>query len=96
MVYICQQHNAKVFFQVAPFWEDRFPKLHVWQCDALRPYVESGTYDRWSKLQRTFCATATGAIERLTGPLVNLPSYSMGNWWLKNKASRQHLANGFH
>ena len=91
-VYYGQQHDATVFFQAAPFWQERWPGLHIWDCDVLRPFVRDGTWGDWCKMARDAYNAVTGAVARLAGPMLNMPKYTLGNWFLQNRVYTHHLA----
>ena len=83
-----QLHDAKVFSQAAPFWQQRYPRLKIWKCDVLRPFVEDGTWQEWCNAQLWFCNVYEQGVSRLCSPFLQTPKYEMGNWWLEKKVSR--------
>ena len=79
--------SARSFFQGAPAWQKRWPRLLIWKCEALRPYVEDGTCGRWIDTQTHFCAHFLRGINLVGAPGISMSGFEVTNWWLQNKVS---------
>ena len=79
--------GSRTIFQAGPFWQPVFPRLLIWSCEALRPFVEDGTWDRWCAVQTAFCTQFENGVLLMQSPGVNIQRFHVGNWWLQSRVS---------
>lgn len=77
--------SSCTFFQAGPLWQPVYPELLIWKCEALRPFVEDGTWGRWCDVQTTFVEQFENGLKLMQLPGVSMPAYDVGNWWLLNR-----------
>ena len=69
--------SGRTFFQGAPAWQKRWPRLLIWKCEALRPFVEDGTWRRWIDTQTQFCAYFLQGIKLVGAPGISMSGFEV-------------------